>query len=72
MNRLIVNFKSVEATSANLMHSVSVAQKYIKKHPDATRVTVTWNSPEELYAYQGKRHWNDGIMFFEVKEEIRE
>ncbi len=66
MKRLIINFRAVEATEQNLAHSVSVAAKYAAKHPDADRVSISWNSPTELYAFTGKRHW-DSIVFYSIE-----
>ena len=65
MKRLIVNFKGVEATEQNVAHSASVASKYAAKHPEADRVSINWNSPTELYAFTGKRHW-DSVTFYEI------
>ena len=65
MKRLIVNFKNIESTPANMEHSTSVALKYARKHPEAERVSVTWNSPTELYAFTGKRHW-DSIELYDL------
>ena len=65
MNRLIINFKDVEATPEKLKHSISIAQKYALKFPEAERVSVSWNSPTEIYAFTGKRHW-DSIVFYEL------
>ena len=65
MNRLIINFKDVEATQENLLRSISVARKYAQKFPEAKRVSVSWNSPTELYAFTGRRHW-DSVVFYDL------
>jgi len=59
MKRLIVNFRNVEATPENMAHSTSVALKFEKKHPGHDRVTVTWDSPNQLYVFTGRNHWPD-------------